>query len=104
MIESKDAIKKELKHMKHYVWLGIMDYLNDCRHDRVYDIITGDYCQWVCDDIGDKKFKFVNSGHWKEGNVWHYIQQRKIAYAKKKLASEFYENPRRKRWWILTRH
>lgn len=62
-----------------YIWLGIKDYLRDIRHDRIVDCIECDYYQFVCDDIGEEKFEFVHAPYWKEGSVWHYIQNRRIA-------------------------
>lgn len=52
--------------------LGIKDYCKDCWHD------------WL-----NKRLLKVESTRiqgvwlWKEGNVWHYIRQRKIASDKK---------------------
>ena len=61
-----------------YIWLGIKDYCRDCWHDWLskrlhksqgerlytYDHKEDEIC-WVFP--------------WKEGNLWHYIQQRKAA-------------------------
>lgn len=66
-----------------YIWLGIKDYLRDIRHDRMVAYIEDNYYQFVCEDIGDEKFEFVRAPYWKEGNLWHYIQQRKIARKQK---------------------
>ena len=65
-----------------YIWLGIKDYCKDCWHDWLrnrlqkvqgegiytYDEKTG-YTYWVYS--------------WREGSVWHYIQQRRIAKQRK---------------------
>lgn len=48
------------------IWLGIKDYLKDCYHDRIYS----------------KLLKIDPDAHawwWKEGNLKHYVQQRRIA-------------------------
>lgn len=45
--------------------LGIKDYMHDCRHDKGYSNKT-------------PRPEYLN---WKEGNVWHYIRQRRIAKA-----------------------
>ena len=62
---------------------GVWGYYNDRNHDRHYDAICGKYYQWVCDDIGDDKFIFVASGHWKEGSLWYYIKQSLIGSKRK---------------------
>lgn len=48
---------------------GIGDYIKDCRHDK---------------NFGSKTARPAYMD-WKEGNVWHYIKQRKIAKQKKGL-------------------
>jgi len=62
-----------------YIWLGIKDYCKDCWHDFWY---------WFWDALWTWTNKrcvkcYVwkkNEGcYTKEGSVWHYIQQRKIA-------------------------
>ena len=60
-----------------YVINGIRDYIKDCRHDRLYNAVTKEYDQWA--RIDDKVYAVVPGGTWKEGSVWHYIRQRKIA-------------------------
>ena len=59
--------------------LGIKDYLNDVKHDKMCLYISKVFDQYVCDDVGDEDFEFVETPAWKEGSVWHYIRQRKIA-------------------------
>lgn len=65
-----------------YILLGIKDYCKDCWHDwllkrvlayggRVYD---------KCYNLGSKNKPYWGLAClWKEGTVWHYIKQRRIA-------------------------
>lgn len=67
-----------------YIWLGIKDYYKDVRHDCLVCKIKKVY--------GSKDLMFYNDYletyeyiiDWKEGSLWHYIQQRKIAEQKDK--------------------
>ena len=65
-----------------YMIQGIRDYIKDRRHDRMYEAITREYDQWMRD--GHKYYAVIPAGEWKEGSVWHYIKQRKIATKVKK--------------------
>lgn len=65
-----------------YIWLGIKDYSKDCWHDWLIQRIKKVY--------GSKDLMFYNDYaevymyiiDWKEGNLWYYIQQRRIAHKK----------------------
>lgn len=64
------------------VILGIKDYLNDCWHDYVLSPM------WKHDERrseGGITGKFVT---WKEGSIWHYIRQRRIAKKAKEIAQQ----------------
>ena len=66
-----------------YVLLGIKDYIKDCWHDWLLDRLQATYPNatiYFYDHGYDADFE---TRHWKEGNLWHYIQQRRIAEQKK---------------------
>lgn len=52
-----------------YFWLGIKDYCEDCWHDWLLDRLRATYPNDADFDVR----------HWKEGNLRHYIHQRRIA-------------------------
>lgn len=60
-----------------YVIDGIRDYIKDCRHDRLCEVAAREYDQWA--EIEGRHYIVIPCGTWKEGSVWHYIMQRKIA-------------------------
>lgn len=67
-----------------YIWFGIKDYCKDCWHDfwfRFWNSLW-DFSRrrtFKCYDWGN------NKGHYtKEGNLWFYIQNRRIATKRKK--------------------
>lgn len=59
-----------------YIWLGIKDYIKDWWHDwlirRLFKLF-----------YKDKPHKLPDL--WKEGSIWHYIQQRKAAKLLKEI-------------------
>ena len=59
--------------------LGIKDYIRDVRHDRLCGVVNDRYHQYVCEDVGEEEFEFAETYPWKEGSVWHYIEQRRLA-------------------------
>lgn len=71
-----------------YIWLGIKDYCKDCWHDWLVARLKKFGC--VIYDYMPAKHTELVSGYlepvmtWKEGNLWHYIRQRKIANKVKK--------------------
>lgn len=60
-----------------YIIDGIRDYIKDRRHDRLYNAVAREYDQWIY--IDDDIYAVIPCGTWREGSVWHYIKQRKIA-------------------------
>lgn len=52
-----------------YIWLGIKDYCKDVWHDWLLTRFVNTY------DNG----KIEEDWIWKEGNLWYYIRQRKLA-------------------------
>ena len=62
-----------------YILQGIGDYIKDCWHDMHLFLV------WK---LHPHKKRRWQAGHydyyWKEGSVWHYIQQRKIGNKVKK--------------------
>lgn len=55
-----------------YIWLGIKDYCKDCWHDwLMYRLIK----TYPAESIQEEWL-------WKEGNLWYYIQQRKMVEQK----------------------
>ena len=63
-----------------YVIKGLYDYLKDCHHDRLVEDAMDLNCILYekAKDVKGKE-KLIPSFYWKEGNLWHYIKQRKIA-------------------------
>ena len=63
--------------------LGIKDYIKDCWHDW--------HLHCVEKSIGNQPVFFMSKAEdawvaktdWKEGSVWHYIKQRRLAKRKK---------------------
>jgi hypothetical protein len=63
-----------------YIWLGIKDYCRDCWHDWLLTRLVNTYDN---EKIEEGWFwKVCRVFPWKEGSVWHYIRQRKIAKQK----------------------
>lgn len=60
------------------IW-GICDYLSDCWHD--YKIRY----EYKHTKGNRRKWEIVTTLLWKEGNLWHYIRQRRIAKRVKKI-------------------
>lgn len=70
-----------------YIWLGIKDYIKDCWHDWLRCRVMaygGKVMDCVRDTKGNNKW-WTESDSWKEGNLWHYIQQRKAAKLLKEI-------------------
>ena len=66
------------------VYFGICDYHMDCKHDRilkqVLKIGSKMYSDMVTIDKNGKEKHFWGEAYsWKEGNLFHYIQQRYYA-------------------------
>lgn len=62
--------------MKAIIW-GICDYLSDCWHDyKVHNGYLDDHEKWCI------SYRLTK---WKEGNLWHYIRQRRISKRVKKI-------------------
>lgn len=64
----------------NYIIQGIYDYIKDCYHDHLMQEAKNIGCV-----LYDKVTKYkqntmhVPANHWKEGSVWYYINQRKLA-------------------------
>lgn len=65
------------------VILGIKDYCKDCWHDWLLEHLFRFYKNCVIFFIPDKTGARQDLSFWKEGSVWHYIRQRKIAKKRK---------------------
>ena len=62
-----------------YVINGIRDYIKDCWHDWLLNRLQDIYPNatiYFYDHGYDADFE---TRHWKEGSVWYYIRQRRIA-------------------------
>lgn len=63
--------------------LGIKDYCKDCRHDwHLHGVEkTNGYRPlfFMWEDAQDEEDVWVAEVDWKEGSVWHYIRQRRLA-------------------------
>lgn len=73
-----------------YVLLGVKDYIKDCWHDWLRRRVMAYGCK-VMDCIienGSNKW-WTESYPWKEGNLWHYIYNRKIGAARKAFAKKY---------------
>lgn len=68
-----------------YIWLGFKDYCKDCWHDFLLEHLFRFYKKCVIFFIPDKTGVRQDLAFWKEGSVWHYIRQRKIATKVKKV-------------------
>lgn len=55
-----------------YIILGIKDYCKDCWHDYIE-------CKWAKLHRTELSRNVNRWWKWKEGNIWHYIRQRKFA-------------------------
>ncbi|MBR2247678.1 MAG: hypothetical protein IJ880_11785 [Bacilli bacterium] len=72
--------KKRVKMRGNYILQGIYDYVKDCYHDYLMQEAKSMGCV-----LYDKITKYkqntmhVPANRWKEGSMWHYIKQRKIA-------------------------
>lgn len=67
------------------VLLSVKDYLTDCWHDWLLSRLQATYPNatiYIYDHGYDADFIIC---HWKEGNLWHYIRQRRIAKKTKAL-------------------
>lgn len=64
------------------IFLGVKDYCKDCWHDWLRNRVVayGGKVYDRCYNLGDEnKPYWALSCSWKEGSVWHYIRQRKMA-------------------------
>lgn len=55
------------------IFLGIKDYVKDCWHD--YVLIP----RWRREERTEDGWVLGKYVSWKEGSIWHYIRQRRIA-------------------------
>ena len=68
-----------------YIWLGIKDYCKDCWHDFLFRNLQKYYKRRPIFYINDKTGVRSDLSFWKEGNLQHYIQQRKVANLLKEI-------------------
>ena len=66
-----------------YIWLGFRDYIRDCWHDWLLDRLQATYPNATIYFYDHGYDADIETRHWKEGNLWHYIRQRKIAGKRK---------------------
>lgn len=67
-----------------YILQGIGDYIKDWWHDWLLDRLQATYPNTTI-HLCDQGYNAYYKAHcWKEGNLWHYIQQRRIANKVKK--------------------
>ena len=66
-----------------YIWLGVKDYIKDCWHDWLVCRLKKMYGFKDLMFYDDYSETYVYIIGWKEGNLWYYIQQRKIACRKR---------------------
>lgn len=66
-----------IKQMR-YIILGINDYIRDCWHDWLINRVNA-YGGKVMDKAtySNNTRKWIEAFKWKEGNIFHYIKQRK---------------------------
>lgn len=65
-----------------YIWLGIKDYCKDCWHDWLFRNLRKFYKKMPITFYNRKTGMSLDIGRWKEGSVWFYIKQRRIAKRK----------------------
>lgn len=68
--------------MMSYILLGIKDYCKDCWHDFLFRNLQKCYKRCPIKFISNQTGVLLDMIFWKEGNLWHYIQQRRIAKRK----------------------
>ena len=71
-----------------YILQGIKDYCKDCWHDWLFKNLRKFYKKMPITFYDRKTGISLDIGKWKEGNLWHYIQQRKIAKKRKEHAKK----------------
>ena len=62
-----------------YIFQGIKDYCQDCLHDWHLHHIEKSIGNEPVFYLWDEDDMFIGITDWKEGSVWYYIKQRKIA-------------------------
>lgn len=62
------------------IWLGIKDYCKDCWHDWLIHRVKHYY--FLVEAKDRLRGDWYPLHDWKEGNLWHYIQQRRFAHKK----------------------
>lgn len=67
-----------------YILQGIKDYCKDCWHDFLFRNLQKHYKGRPIKFTSVATGRLLNITIWKEGNLWHYIQQRRIANKRKK--------------------
>lgn len=70
--------------MMKYIFQGIKDYCKDCWHDFLFRHLLKFYKKCAIFFISNKTGTRSDLSFWKEGNLWHYIRQRKIGNKVKK--------------------
>jgi hypothetical protein len=70
-----EIIKQRKDEMKNII-LGLKDYLKDTMHDFVLHIKSSRYFMKLVQKINPEAYDWF---FWKEGNLKHYISQRKVA-------------------------
>lgn len=63
-----------------YILQGIKDYCKDCWHDFLFRHLQKFYKKCPIYFISNQTGVRLDIEFWKEGSVWHYIKQRKIAH------------------------
>lgn len=63
---------------------GFGDYIKDCWHDFLFRNLQKYYGGRPIKFISIATGRLLNVTIWKEGNLWHYIQQRRIAKQRSK--------------------
>lgn len=64
------------------IWLGIKDYCKDCWHDWHLHYVEKSIGNEPLFCMGNKSNEWIAMIDWKEGSVWFYIKQRRIAKRK----------------------
>ena len=65
-----------------YIWFGIKDYCKDVWHDFLFRNLQKHYKGRTITFTSIETGRLLNMTSWKEGNLWHYISQRRYAAKK----------------------
>lgn len=66
-----------------YIFQGIKDWIKDCWHDWLLNRLQAAHPNATIYLYDHEYEADIIVYHWKEGNLWHYIQNRRIVNKRK---------------------